>query len=233
MKIAIMQPYFLPYLGYWQLVNAADYFVLYDNIQFSKRGWFHKNNILMNGEKKLFTIPLKKDSDYLDVKERYLSDDSDKMIRKILAQIESSYAKAPFFNEVFPFIKKIFLYDDKNLFNYIYFSINEILNYLNVETPLIISSKIEIDHSLKGKDKVIKIVETLGGDEYINPIGGVDLYSKQEFGEANIQLSFLESDVPVYQQFKQDFVSHLSIIDILMFNSKEKVILMLEEYQLR
>ena len=233
MKIAIMQPYFLPYIGYWQLINAVDCFVIYDNIQFSKRGWFHRNNILIGGEKKLFTIPLKKDSDYLDVNKRYLSDDSDKTIKKIIAQIGSSYAKAPYFDDIFPLIKKIFLYDDKNLFNYIYFSINEVLNYLNVKMPIIISSKIEIDHSLKGKDKVMKIVETLGGNEYINPIGGVDLYSKQEFGEANIHLSFLESDVPVYQQFNKDFVSHLSIIDILMFNSKDKIISMLEEYQLR
>lgn len=232
MKAAIMQPYFLPYLGYWQLINAVDCFVIYDNIQFSKKGWFNRNYILIDGERKLFTIPLRKDSDYLDVRERDLSEDSMKGIRRILAQIENSYARAPYFDTVFPLIKRIFLYEGKNLFHYIYYSINELVNYLNIKTEIVISSGINIDHSLKGKDKVIKIVKTLGADQYINPIGGIDLYSKKEFEDSGIQLSFLESEVPSYQQFNHEFVSHLSIIDILMFNSKNRIITMLDEYKL-
>lgn len=78
MTIGIMQPYLFPYIGYWQLINIVDTFVIYDNIQFSKKGWFHRNNILLDGKKKLFSIPLKKDSDSLDVVERYISDGAEK-----------------------------------------------------------------------------------------------------------------------------------------------------------
>jgi len=75
MKIAIMQPYLFPYIGYWQLINAVDTFIIYDNIQFSKKSWFNRNYILLNGQKKLFSIPLKKNFDNLHVKDRFLSNE--------------------------------------------------------------------------------------------------------------------------------------------------------------
>ena len=105
MKIGIMQPYFFPYIGYWQLINAVDKFVIYDNIQFTKRGWIRRNRILMNGEDKMISLPIKKDSDYLDVNKRYLSDTFNKDKSKIISQIKTAYSKAPEFDKVFPLIE--------------------------------------------------------------------------------------------------------------------------------
>ena len=108
MKIAIMQPYFLPYIGYYQLINAVDTFIVYDNIKYTKKGWINRNRFLFNGRDETFTIPLKNDSDYLDIYQRSLSKDYLIYNRKTLRKIEQSYRKAPNFDTVFPIIEEIF-----------------------------------------------------------------------------------------------------------------------------
>lgn len=232
MTLAIMQPYLFPYIGYWQLINAVDTFVIYDNIQFSKKGWFHRNNILLNGKKTLFSIPLKKGSDSLDVVERYISDGADKEINKIIRQIENGYKKAPYFEDVFPMIKEIFQNKEKNLFKYIYNSVLQVCDYLEIDTKIIISSTIDIDHSLKSQDKVIALNKVLNATKYINPIGGIELYDFEKFQNENIELAFLNSNVPEYNQFGKEFIPYLSIIDILMFNNIKEIKKMLKDYKL-
>lgn len=232
MTLAIMQPYLFPYIGYWQLINTVDTFVIYDNIQFSKKGWFHRNNILLNGKKTLFSIPLKKDSDSLDVVDRFISDDAYKEINKIIRQIEIAYKKAPYFVDVFPMIKEILENDERNLFKYIYSSVLKIRDYLEIDTKIIISSTIDIDHSLKSQDKVIALNKVLNATRYINPIGGTELYDFEKFQKENIELAFLNSNVPGYNQFEKEFVPYLSIIDVLMFNNIEEIKKMLIEYKL-
>ncbi len=232
MKVAIMQPYFLPYIGYWQLIRAVDTFVIYDNIEFTKKGWMHRNNILLNNKKTLFTLPLKKGSDFLNVADRVLADDSEKQVSKILAQIKNEYQKADFFSEASPVIRDIFLYADKNLFEYIYYSVQKICEYLHIETKIVKSSEVSIEHELKGQDKVIKICESLGAKAYLNSMGGQNLYEREIFHGRGIELLFLESEARLYQQFNKGFISHLSIIDIMMFNNRESVGSMLEDYTL-
>ena len=232
MTIGIMQPYLFPYIGYWQLINIVDTFVIYDNIQFSKKGWFHRNNILLDGKKKLFSIPLKKDSDSLDVVERYISDGAEKEINKIIRQVENAYKKAPYFVDVFPLIKEIFQNAERNLFKYIYNSVIQICEYLEINTNIVISSTINIDHSLKSQDKVIALNKALNATKYINPIGGTELYDFEKFQNENIELFFLNSNVPEYNQFGKEFIPYLSIIDIMMFNSREDIKKLLLEYKL-
>jgi hypothetical protein len=232
MTVAIMQPYLFPYIGYWQLIQAVDTFVVYDNIQFSKKGWFHRNNILLNGKKTLFSIPLKKDSDYLDVVDRMLSEDSDKQINKIIAQIENGYRKAPYFNDVFPLIKDILNANEKNLFYYIYNSIQLVAEYLEIDTNIILSSTLDIDHQLKAEEKVIAINKILHADRYINAIGGQELYDKDRFFSEDITLNFINTEIVEYKQFNNEFVPYLSIIDIMMFNSKDEIKEMLSRYVL-
>lgn len=232
MKIGIMQPYFLPYIGYWQLINAVDQFVIYDNIQFSKKGWINRNRILVNGSDSLFSLPLKKDSDYLDVKDRTLSDSFDIEKLKLIRRIESAYAKAPLFKNVLPTIEKCFSCDERNLFGFIYNSILTISEYLQINTPKIISSNIEMDHSLKNKDRVIATCKALKADTYINPIGGQSLYNKLDFSQEGIELYFIQSSPIRYKQYNDVFVGSLSIIDVMMFNSAEAIREMLNMYDL-
>lgn len=223
MKLAIMQPYIFPYIGYFQLINAVDTFVVYDNIQFTKKGWINRNRILVNGKDEFFTISLKKDSDFLNVDQRKLSDTFKTERIKLLRRITESYRKAPEFNSVYSLLESVINNDEENLFSFIYQSLQTVCTYLDIKTEFIISSAVPIDHQLKSQDKVIAICKALNAAKYINPIGGIELYSKEKFEQNNIELNFIQSNTIKYRQFKNEFVPWLSIIDVMMFNSKEKV----------
>ncbi len=231
-RIAIMQPYFLPYIGYWQLLNCVDEFIVYDNIEFTKKGWFNRNRILEVDHDRLFTIPIKKDSDYLPVDKRYLGGDSDKEIARTLRIIQSNYTKAPYFAVVYPVIEECFLFSNKNLFEYIFNSVSVICRYLDINTKIVVSSQVPIDHSLKSEKKVLAICKSEDADAYINPIGGMELYDTEEFKSNDITLRFIKSNDISYGQFSNQFVPWLSIIDVMMFNDKNTIKQMLEEYEL-
>lgn len=223
MKIGIMQPYFLPYIGYFQLMNCVDKFVVYDNIQFTKKGWINRNRMLVNGSDTYFSIPLKKDSDFLDVRERFLSDIWKEESLKLLNRVKENYRKAPHFQEAYPVIEKCFLYENSNLFDFVFNSLKTINYYLGIQTELIISSQLKIDHSLRSEEKVIAICKELDADLYINPIGGTALYDKNKFADSGVLLKFHKVTNIEYPQFSHAFVPFLSILDVIMFNSKEKV----------
>jgi len=232
MKLAIMQPYFMPYIGYFQLMNSVDEFVIYDNIQYTKKGWINRNRILVNNNEYLITIPISKDSDYLNIIDRELSVAWQKDKNKILNTIKTSYANSPYFKEGFAIISKCLNTSENNLFEFIYNSIIIINDYLEIKTPILISSNIDIDHSLKSQNKVLAICKNLSANNYINPIGGIDLYDKEIFKQNGIELNFIKSNQIKYKQFKNEFVPWLSIIDVMMFNSSEQIKKYINEYTL-
>ena len=231
MKLAIMQPYFLPYVGYFQLINSTNQFVIYDNIKYTKKGWINRNRILVNSEPSYISLALKKDSDLKNVDERELFDWNQNK-KDLLNRIIASYNKSPYYKETIPLIKEILDYDNINLFIFLYNSVCLICNYLDIQTPIIISSLIDIDHSLKCNDKVLAICKEQKCKTYINAIGGQELYTKEEFLKENIELKFIKTKNIVYQQFNNNFQSNLSIIDVLMFCGQEKTKLLLNEYDL-
>lgn len=232
MKVAIMQPYFLPYIGYFQLISSVDVFVIYDNIQYTKKGWINRNRFLKNNQDEYFTIPIKKDSDFLCVNQRFLSDNLANEKIKLKNQIKSSYLKAPYFNEVFQLFENIVDNNKDNLFEFIYYSIQNLCLYLEIETKIIKSSTLTIDHTLKGREKVKAICQQIQASTYINPIGGMDLYDKSDFKRDGIDLYFIKSDNIEYKQFGENFVPWLSILDVLMFNSVDQIKIMLKKYTL-
>lgn len=229
MKIGIMQPYFIPYIGYFQLIKNVDKFVVYDKIEYSKGGWINRNRILKNRTDTYITLPLKKDSDYKPVNERELSVSWTSERNKMLNQIKESYRKAPFFKNTFPIVEEMIWYSDTNLFLFIENSIKLCCKTLEIDTPVVKSSDVVFDSELKGESKVIAIASALSGTVYINPIGGTGLYSKENFSKHNIQLQFIKSKLTEYKQFDNPFISALSIIDVMMFNSIESIKKMLME----
>jgi hypothetical protein len=228
MRLAIMQPYFFPYIGYFQLMKAVDEFVVYDNIEFTKKGWIHRNRILVNGQDSFVTVPLKKDSDYLDVKDRQLAESWIVERRRMLNRINAAYRKAPMFDSAYPVIERCILFESGNLFEFLWHSLDLTKAYLGIRTPLLISSTIPIDHSLRSSQKVIALCRARRADVYLNPIGGVQLYKKEDFEKEGIDLHFLRSAPVEYKQFQGDFVPWLSIIDVMMFNPLEQITKMLE-----
>jgi len=221
MKLAIMQPYFLPYIGYFQLIQAVDLFVVYDNVKYTKQGWINRNRFLRNGADAVFSVPLKKDSDFLQIKERSVSADFNKS--RLLNQIREAYRKAPYFDQTFAIFEKVVMENETNLFKFVYNSIRTICGYLRIDSKIAVSSEFHIDHSLPGQEKVIALCRCAGANIYINAIGGQVLYSKEVFGMHGIKLEFLKSKPFGYVQLGDEFVPWLSILDVMMFNSKEHI----------
>ena len=221
MTIAIMQPYFLPYIGYWQLIAAVDAFVVYDNIKYTKKGWINRNRFLRNGVEDTFSLPLRKDSDFLDVNQRFLADLFKR--KDLVNRFREAYRKAPEFSSVMPLLEGIIRNPVSNLFDYIFASIQSVCEFLGIRTPLVVSSPIDCDHSLKSAERVQGICKALGADTYVNPVGGIELYSKEDFAAKGIALKFLKALPFEYPQSGNPFVPWLSILDILMFNSKTLV----------
>ena len=221
MKVAIMQPYFFPYIGYFQLIDSVDLFVIYDNIKYTKRGWINRNRILQHGQPAVISLPLKNDSDALDVVDRQLAAEFSRL--KLLNKIAEAYRKAPYFEQALPVVERIVNHDERNLFRFLHHSIVETCRYLGIETEIAIASAFPIDASLKGQDKVIALCERAGADVYVNAIGGVELYSAEAFRSAGLELKFIRSGPFEYRQFGETFVPSLSIVDVMMFNPLEVI----------
>lgn len=221
MKLAIMQPYFWPYIGYFQLIAAVDQFIVYDNIKYTKKGWINRNRMLQSGKDVMFSLPLKSDSDYLDVCQRELSADFNR--EKLLNQFRGAYQRAPYFEQSFPLLEGIVRCENPNLFEFLHNSIVKTCQYLGITTVIKVSSNNDIDHTLKNQDKVLALCEAVGADTYVNAIGGMELYSKETFRQRNIELRFIKSSPFEYLQFGAPFVPWLSIIDVLMFNPLDAI----------
>ncbi len=231
MKLAIMQPYFLPYIGYWQLMNAVDKYVVYDDVNFIKGGWINRNRIIVNGEPSFLNLPMIGASSFKHINEIQVNTNS-KVIEKTVRSVEFAYKNAPYFDEVFPMIEKIYHCGDDNLASIILYSFYVIKEYLGINTELFLSSQLEKDNTLQAQDKVIEICRVMRADEYYNAIGGRDLYSFEDFSERGIKLSFLKTGEITYRQFNDSFIPNLSILDVMMFNSTDDVKKMLNKYTL-
>jgi len=231
MKLGIMQPYFFPYIGYWQLMKAVDKYVIYDDVNFIKGGWINRNKILINGEGKLINLLMQNASQNKLINEVEVQGNP-VYNKKLLKTLEICYKKAPYYDDVFPVIENIITLDEKNLARYLEFSIRRVSEYLSIDTELIVSSTITKNNDLRGQDKVVEICKVLGADEYINAIGGQALYSPEDFAAQGIKLKFLKTGEIRYQQFKNEFVPNLSIIDVMMFNSLEEISELMDDYEL-
>lgn len=224
-----MQPYFVPYIGYWQLLNAVDKYVVYDDVNFINRGWINRNRILMNGQPKYFNMPLRGASQNKLINE--IEVDNDKtIIDKNLKRIEGAYRRAPYYHEVMPLLEKILKCGKEKASSYLVRSFEIICGYLDITTELICSSSLEKDCRLKGKDKILSICRLLNATEYYNAIGGKELYSFDEFKSYGIKLKFLKPEDIVYRQFSDEFWANLSIIDVMMFNSRAQIKDLLEKF---
>lgn len=225
-----MQPYFAPYIGYFQLMSAVDEFIIYDDVKYTKKGWINRNRILSNGSPTCISVPLKRDSDYLEIKERYLAVNWPKEKKRILNKIGSSYHRAPFFDQAFPHIEMCLEQKEDNAFQFIYNSLLILKKYLEIDTPLAVSSRIDINHSLQGEQRVLSLCREKYADTYINLPGGRDLYHKETFEKNGINLQFITCNDIHYQQYTNKFIQALSIIDVMMFNSRASVNELLGSY---
>ncbi|MBC7408507.1 MAG: WbqC family protein [Arcicella sp.] len=231
MKLGIMQPYIFPYIGYFQLINAVDKFVIYDDVNFINKGWINRNRILNNGKDSLFTIPLKEASQNKLINEIDVNWDS-AWKSKFVKTLEQCYKKAPFYLEILPIIEQTLSVDNEPVSKVIEHNLKLICDYLGIKTEIVSSSAIYQNTHLKAQERILDICSQEKANQYINPIGGLELYDKDFFEAKNLKLNFIKSNAIEYTQFKNEFVPWLSMIDVLMFNSKEKIKEFLDNYEL-
>lgn len=231
MRIAIMQPYLFPYIGYYQLIHAVDKFVIYDDVNYINRGWINRNRILIQNGAAFITLPLAKASQNKKICELGISDAAPWQ-EKMLRTIELAYKKAPFFDEIFPVCKRIIWYDSKQLSKFLLHSIETICKLLMIQTVLIVSSSVYNNQELSRELRLIDIAKKENCNKYINAIGGIELYEARSFQNAGISICFLEPAAITYPQFSSEFVSNLSIIDVLMFNGPKRTAGFLNAFKL-
>jgi len=228
MKIGIMQPYFFPYIGYFQLINEVDKFVIYDDVNFIKGGWINRNRILLNNQPHYINLLMTGASSNKKINEIGVNSNKN----GLLETIKQAYRKSPQYKEVYPVIEEILNYNSSVLSEFIANSLIVLSDYLELKTEFIMSSDIKKDNFLKGQEKVISICKLLNADVYVNSIGGYNLYSKSEFQKRQIQLKFLQGKTFDYVQNTDIFHSNLSIIDVLMLNNLDVVKSFLKNYEI-
>jgi hypothetical protein len=233
MRIAVMQPYFFPYLGYYQLVNTVDLFIFFDDVNYIKKGWINKNNILVNGQAYKFTVPVKDASQNKPINNIELSEFIN-WRTKFLKTVEEAYKKAPFFKDVFELINKILNQSYNSISELAKSSVKEVSLYLNLKTIFESSSDLPYAKNVEsGQEKIIDICRLKNAKYYVNPINGKGLYNKSEFESKGIQLHFIKMNELSYMQHSREkFIPSLSIIDTLMFNDKATILQLLNKLTL-
>jgi len=235
MKLAIMQPYFLPYLGYFSLIKHTDEFILFDTVQFIRHGWIERNRILKpsNGWQYIM-VPLKKHSRETLIKDIEINNDQ-QWKEKILAQLQHYKKQAPYFSNVIDILNEIFSKEYATIVDLNLASLKTVCNYLGINTPIQVFSlmNIDIEPANAPDEWALNICKALGNvDEYWNPPGGQSFFNKKKYENADINLKFHSAILTDYDQKRNVFEPGLSIIDVMMFNSVEEINKMLDNYEL-
>lgn len=229
-----MQPYFLPYIGYIQLMAASDIFIIYDDVNYINRGWINRNQILVNGNAHKFAVPLVQASQNKKINEISRRVDP-KWQQKLLRTLEMAYKKAPEFERIMPWVTNIISFENENLASYVTHSLHKIVEILALEVKLLSTSGRYDNQERKAGDRLIDICRQESATTYINPSGGQSLYTKQQFAQSGINLQFLVPKLIPYPQGANKFVPWLSILDALMFLPTEEIkarLLGIEAYDL-
>lgn len=230
MKFALMQPYFMPYIGYWQLINEVDLIVISDDTKYVKQSWINRNRIWSNGRISYVTLPLKSESDFLPINLRNISTEfnQENLIQKILQDYRTCGK-----SNIESLLRQIVSFEDRNLATFLVNSIQQVQKLLDINTEIILASDVKIPNNLKGKERIYYLSKILGISSYVNLPGGQEIYLREEFKSENIELQFISPNLSRYETKVNSFQPGLSVID-LFFNLELSDIqnLHLTDYQL-
>lgn len=231
-RIAIMQPYVYPYIGYFHLINASDLIIFYDDVNYIKRGRINRNNILVNGSEFCFAVPIVDASQNRLIKDTHASYEG-RWKTTFFKQLTHSYKKAPYFDSVMTGIEAVFGQHFESIADLAIASLISVHNYLGANLGYVKSSEFSPEtRGMEKSERLIAITKKAGGDRYVNTIGGVKLYSKEIFKDRGVDLGFVKSELIEYNQFRGVFVPWLSIIDVMMFNDCDTIKKFLKAYSI-
>ncbi len=227
-----MQPYFLPYIGYFQLMANVDKFVLLDDVNYINRGWINRNRICINQQPHWLTVPLVKASQNRLISDLEIQSNSD-WKSKLDKTVINNYSKTPFFADVYPIFEQIINFSNLNLSAFLYYSLKLIADYLSIKTTIIPTSSVYSKDNLKGQERILDICVKETADSYFNLPGGKKLYDRDLFRNNNIDLYFIE---PVLKNIKLSYGANegpvLSMLDLMMWNHANEIKQALTVYQL-
>jgi hypothetical protein len=230
MRLAIMQPYFLPYIGYFQLIKAVDVFVIYDNVQFIKQGWINRNRYLNGNEVSYFSLPLQKGSTFTNIDQRLLSEkyDPDRFFDKF----KGAYKNAPYFKEITPLLRDILQFETQNLAEFVGHSLKLVSNYLDLQTKFENCSQLPLNHNLQSEERVLDICNHYNANRYVNALNGRKLYDPEHFKTHGIDLKFIQSQADFGKNNLPPEEQSLSILHLLMHMPRKDIIRQLDAYEL-
>ncbi len=225
-----------PYLGYFQLINYVDKWVVFDDTQFISKGWVNRNRILhpdIRKEWQYFTVPVKKHSRESRIKDIEINDEK-KWRDKFLGKLTSYKRKAPNYTETVEFIDGCISFKCLTILELAVHTLEKTCSYLGVPFDYSIFSKMEItpENIEHAGQWALGIADSIGADEYVNPYGGYSIFNENEFLERKIDLRFLKPSLKPYIQRREGFVPGLSIVDVMMWNDKDKIHRMLTDFEI-
>lgn len=213
--VAIMQPYLFPYIGYWQLLQAADTFVVYDDVNYINRGWINRNRILINGAPGLLTLPLLQASQNRKINAIEIAPAA-QWRQRMLRTLDMAYRKAPCFDQVFPLIEQVLNHEDRNLGGFLANQVQVLARFMGLQTRIVPSSQVYGNAHLAAQERILDICRQEGASRYVNAQGGQALYERAAFAEAGIDLRFVAMRPMPYRQRGEGFTPYLSVVDVLM-----------------
>ncbi|OBW58410.1 hypothetical protein A9986_05575 [Solibacillus silvestris] len=233
MKLVLMQPYFFPYIGYFQLMNLCDEFIAFDTVQYIKKGWINRNRILHpEGNPTYVNVPIKKFKSNTLIKD-ILIDNTVDWKQTIINRLQQYYKTAPYKEEVLTFIENCLNGEFSHLSELNVHLLQETCNYLNINCRINSLSKchFEYEKAAASDEWGLNICKALNAKTYINAPGGIVFFDKNKYWKENIDIKFINPTFNRYSQNSEAFISGLSILDVMMFNSVEDIQKMLLSYE--
>ena len=232
MKIGIMQPYFFPYIGYFSLIDYTDHFVFFDTPQYIQRGWVNRNRLINPKEGfNYMTVPIRKAPQETPINKIYI-DNSKPWREKIYGQLTVYKKRAPYYDKVIELLHQI-LDEQYTLISKLNIeSIKNVCNYMGIKTTFETFSEmdLDIDEVTAPDEWALNITQKLGYDTYVNPIGGMDFFDRNKYIKQNVKISFMQSNLKPYMQRIGRYEGGLSIIDVMMFNSRDEIKDLLKDF---
>lgn len=229
MKVALMQPYFFPYIGYFQLIHSVDEFVIFDQAQHIRRSWITRNRILNAHKETVYiNVPVCKAPRETKIKDIIINNELNWQ-EKIIQQL-NYYKDAPNYSHVLEFVKECLRKEYTKLSQLNTCLLRKTCKLLNIETNITVLSESfpSIDEADDADEWGIIVSKALNATTYINAIGGKEFYNTQKYNEEGLEIKFVNPMLEPYKQFNHEFISGLSIIDVLMFNNIDHIIEMIE-----
>lgn len=236
MKLGVMQPYFFPYIGYWQLMNTVDEWVVFDDVQFIDKGWINRNRVLhpeVRKEWQFITLPLKGRGQFDKIKDVGI-DFSKSWKKQIMGKLTSYRRIACNYHETIDFVDYCLDESESNLSSLVIETIRKVSENIGIKTRIHVQSRLGLDVECVSHPGQwgLHISSAMGASEYINPLGGRSIFRATDFSDRGIGIKFIKSEVDSYAQGGRDFCPNMSIIDVMMFNSNEEIRAMLGRYSL-